>query len=396
MFKPILSQQNFFFNADDLTKNNPESPTVYTNTKAYSEIIFPNHREKNENYSDFQKPLNNPYTPTNKFVQNSKSPYRSITKKSKRRDCTPEYSPPESAKKLNSKYFTEDKPNEIIKKISFQERINQTEKEPNRKFLNLIEESLNEVNDMYYGYLGSQATPDIILKNFFPKTEKRILIQNEENNFKNILNFDVNKDEKFDNNCNNDELFLENTHKNSSFSFGKVENEDSNFKANNSKTFQDSDDDCKFLNKKNNQNFYFSTPRFDNNQNNLLTCTLGVIHRIINEINCEKLDFLNILNSNQTKIIALDSSLNNFEITYNEFIDNYGHVNFDISDSYVLNNEPKRDIIMICVPCKILFGKNLNNINENSYSSRLFFEIQSREDSIEPISIKLNILEIQF
>ena len=82
----------------------------------------------------------------------SKSPPRCILKKSKRRDCTPD-SP--------VKFFTEQKSNRIIPPS---EKLVHSEK---KNFLTLIEESLNEVSDNYFGLLGSQATPDSLFSSIF-------------------------------------------------------------------------------------------------------------------------------------------------------------------------------------------------------------------------------------
>ena len=100
-----------------------------------------------------------------KHINNSKSPQRFILKKSKRRDCTPD-SPPASLKCL-----TDQKYNRIAANI-------EREKSPKfqkKNFLCLIEESLNEINDNYLNFLGSQTTPDKLFSVIFKEknqTEK--------------------------------------------------------------------------------------------------------------------------------------------------------------------------------------------------------------------------------
>jgi hypothetical protein len=89
---------------------------------------------------------------TPKKQTDSKSPFRYILKKSKRRECTPD-SPVKS--------FTEQKSNRIVYPT---EKLIHSEK---KNFLTLIEESLNEVSENYYGLLGSQATPDSLFSSIF-------------------------------------------------------------------------------------------------------------------------------------------------------------------------------------------------------------------------------------
>jgi hypothetical protein len=121
----------------------------------------------------------------NKSIQDSKSPLGKIRlKKSKRRECTPAYSPKkgEEEKKFS---LTEKKPKEphqqrlnfegievnntIYPRVSF-DGVKETV--PKKKFLSLIEESVNEVSDNYYGLLGSQTTPDIIFNTIFSEDKK--------------------------------------------------------------------------------------------------------------------------------------------------------------------------------------------------------------------------------
>lgn len=104
-------------------------------------------------------------------IYNTKSPLRCALKKSRRRECTPEYSPPHSTHRLASKCATDLKQSSRVlifpdKKQTF------SEKEPKNKFLGLIEESINDLNDNYYGILGSQNTPNIIFRNLFPNREE--------------------------------------------------------------------------------------------------------------------------------------------------------------------------------------------------------------------------------
>jgi hypothetical protein len=99
--------------------------------------------------------LNSPdRTSTPKKMIYSKSPMRCVLKKSKRRECTPD-SP--------VKFFTEQK---SIKTIQNNEKLVHSEKEK-KNFLTLIEESLNEVSDSYFGLLGNQTTPDSLFTSIF-------------------------------------------------------------------------------------------------------------------------------------------------------------------------------------------------------------------------------------
>jgi hypothetical protein len=83
----------------------------------------------------------------------SKSPLRCVLKKSKRRDCTPD-SP--------VKFFTEQK---SVRTIHSEKLVNSEREKKN--FLTLIEESLNEVSDSYFGLLGRQSTPDSLFTSIF-------------------------------------------------------------------------------------------------------------------------------------------------------------------------------------------------------------------------------------
>ncbi len=105
-----------------------------------------------------------PSTPK-KHIGYSKSPQRFILKKSKRRDCTPD-SPP-----TNLKYLTDQKYNRLAASIEKEK----TPRFQKKNFLTLIEESVNEVNDNYLNFLGSQSTPDKLFSVIFKEksqTEK--------------------------------------------------------------------------------------------------------------------------------------------------------------------------------------------------------------------------------
>lgn len=142
--------------------------------------------------SDINNLLSTPKA--NKSIQDSKSPIGKIRlKKSKRRECTPAYSPKkgEDEKKFS---LTEKKIKEphqqrlnfegievnnlAYPRVSF-DGVKETF--PKKKFLSLIEESVNEVSDNYYGLLGSQTTPDIIFNTIFSEEKK------EKNTSSNIL-----------------------------------------------------------------------------------------------------------------------------------------------------------------------------------------------------------------
>lgn len=183
-------------------------------------------------------------TPKTKSRMNhdSKSPF--ILKKSKRRDCTPQYSPPGSSERklcssssINKNLFYNkcmtEKVSKTTCKSSLLERFNQeynfsgklnfnnvqqinlwASDRPlrpdqeiesltySKKFLTLIEESLNEVTENYYGVLGSQTTPDPIFKTAFSedKSKKRLSVMtfaNEENPEKIEIDIDPNFDFSF-------------------------------------------------------------------------------------------------------------------------------------------------------------------------------------------------------
>jgi hypothetical protein len=94
-----------------------------------------------------------PKISTPKKIHQSKSPQRYILKKSRRRECTPD-SP-------EFKSQTEYKINRI------RELLEKESISPKNKFLSLIEESLNEVGENYYNFLGKQATPDSLFNTIF-------------------------------------------------------------------------------------------------------------------------------------------------------------------------------------------------------------------------------------
>lgn len=124
-------------------------------------------------------------TPKSKRVsiKDSKSPLLKNVKlkKSKRRECTPVYSPKASEDLQGRHPFTENKSQRrgVAAKLCFDEYVNNDQNflnttggQPKKKFLALIEESLNEVGENYYGLLGNQTTPDTIFKNIFKEDEK--------------------------------------------------------------------------------------------------------------------------------------------------------------------------------------------------------------------------------
>jgi hypothetical protein len=184
-------------------------------------IPLSNYNNNNNNY-DASSPVLNSQTnstycllmgtpKTHKSINDSKSPMRKLKlKKSKRRECTPAYSP-----KMSKEYIYEghnyaytdkkllfkenDKENvnmhKVSQRLSFDDisTMNTTQTQINnipvnipsttlnakKKFLSLIEESLNEVNDNYYGVLGSQTTPDTIFKTIFNDEKKLNVNMNE-------------------------------------------------------------------------------------------------------------------------------------------------------------------------------------------------------------------------
>jgi hypothetical protein len=143
--------------------------------------------------------LNTPKT--NKSIHNSKSPFHRLKlKKSKRRECTPAYSPKFYEEKNENNIFHhyantdiktkihkgngalfETKENEykINQRLSFDDvnsknlfseintLSNIAEQPQKKKFINLIEDNFNDVNENYYGILCSQITPDTVFKTIF-------------------------------------------------------------------------------------------------------------------------------------------------------------------------------------------------------------------------------------
>lgn len=163
------------------------------NKNSISQTIMIMNSPSYQQNSDINNLLSTPKA--NKSIQDSKSPIGKIRlKKSKRRECTPAYSPKkgEDEKKFS---LTEKKIKEphqqrlnfegievnnlAYPRVSF-DGVKETF--PKKKFLSLIEESVNEVSDNYYGLLGSQTTPDIIFNTIFSEEKK------EKNTSSNILN----------------------------------------------------------------------------------------------------------------------------------------------------------------------------------------------------------------
>jgi hypothetical protein len=134
------------------------------------DISSPVSRQSQSNPSAFTNVVILTTPKTNKSIYNSKSPYRQILKKSKKRDCTPEYSPPDGTHKLLEKAKTENKEINYLNS----KKLNYSEKEHKNKFLTLIDECISEVNENYYGLLGNQTTPNIIFKNLFPTKEENL------------------------------------------------------------------------------------------------------------------------------------------------------------------------------------------------------------------------------
>lgn len=139
----------------------------------------------------------NPYLSTpkvNRSINNTKSPLGKIKlKKSKRRECTPAYSPNKANGEYKGGFYHTEKKCAEYQKLNFDmievkevdsSRIsilnegnegvkNIQSMPPKKKFISLIEESLNDVSDSYYGVLGSQTTPDTIFKNIFGEDKEK-------------------------------------------------------------------------------------------------------------------------------------------------------------------------------------------------------------------------------
>jgi hypothetical protein len=111
-------------------------------------------------------------TPARKDLGNSKSPLANLRlKKSKRRECTPAYSP--KSYDLDAKgFWTEKKESQRLTFDQIDNIDNLHKPKGSRNFLHLIEDSLNEVTDSYFGHLGSQTTPDTIFKNIFSEEKE--------------------------------------------------------------------------------------------------------------------------------------------------------------------------------------------------------------------------------
>lgn len=103
----------------------------------------------------------NPSTPKTNRKKPSADPFTlSKAKKSKRRTCTPAYSPLKEPEEIfHAK--TE------LREPLFCEKFGNIPKKSKKNFLELIEESLNEVNDNYLSVLCSQATPDNVFSTLF-------------------------------------------------------------------------------------------------------------------------------------------------------------------------------------------------------------------------------------
>ena len=119
-------------------------------------------------------------TPFSKGAFNSKSPIRSMLKKSKRRDCTPD-SPQNSSTKIN-RFWSE----EVINEESLGKSVKPTQlfSEQNKNFrknikLSLIEENLEEVSEKYYDFLGKQITPETLFQNLFSTDVSKTWANNE-------------------------------------------------------------------------------------------------------------------------------------------------------------------------------------------------------------------------
>jgi hypothetical protein len=159
---------------------------------------------------------------TNKSIQDSQSPLRRLKlKKSKRRECTPAYSPKlfqgeknifhhyaNTDKKMKENIFfkfenKENRENErrVSQRLTFDDvnsnnffvnnECNVYEEPPKKKFVSLIEESLNELDENYYGLLCSQITPDTILKTVFNedgKGKKQNMIQESDGGLHSAMN----------------------------------------------------------------------------------------------------------------------------------------------------------------------------------------------------------------
>lgn len=175
---------------------------------------------------------------TNKSIYDSKSPFhhKIRLKKSKKRECTPAYSPKGNTEmdlsERNMYYPNTDQKNDSFADRFSYENIDQSRmsnlnypdqyndnnsKIPvmsGKKFLALIEESLNEVNDSYFGVLSSQITPDTVFQNIFNEENK-----NTKNPEKKSLFGDT-----IENQINMNQMLLENPEKKTHPLIGNNEN----------------------------------------------------------------------------------------------------------------------------------------------------------------------------
>jgi hypothetical protein len=115
---------------------------------------------------------------TNK--SSNRSPVRlQKIKKSRRRECTPAYSPPESETKGEKLPLTAQIVSRVGHRLTFDDQEDdfpfqedQNKTGYKRNFLALIEESLNDVSESYFGVLSNQTTPDLLYRNIFGDEKK--------------------------------------------------------------------------------------------------------------------------------------------------------------------------------------------------------------------------------
>lgn len=111
----------------------------------------------------------------------------SKVKKSKRRNCTPLYSPPSLPVKENIFSNTDSKLHSTLLPLFNSINLSSnTSFKPKKRFLELIEETLNETNDNIFSTLTNQPTPDNVFSTLFTSPKTKI---NEDKIMRNIMTY---------------------------------------------------------------------------------------------------------------------------------------------------------------------------------------------------------------
>jgi hypothetical protein len=144
----------------------------------------------------------------NKSLNDSKSPLAKLKlKKSKRRECTPAYSPKFEENIKQGKFCLTEKKIKESQRLNFdgievdnknhrlsclpEKNVHPKTENPKKNFISLIEESLNEVNEHYYDFLGSQQTPDVIFRNIF--SDEKAFLNSAQSSLNNTFSYEINE-----------------------------------------------------------------------------------------------------------------------------------------------------------------------------------------------------------